>query len=206
MTLPVNTGLEFHARQPTSAAEIFAAKRERDRKWGIGKAAKRKPVSLPEKRVEPVKAVQPIRSPGRAWPHQHDSHVMAFYEWKGNPPLAYLKRRCRETGASYDEIVGKGRTRAIVKLRQKLICEVSVRFPHLSRPHIGRMFNRDHSTIIHALNRGGALHAKRPPIGYHVETIRRLFEANESLRSIARAVDYDHATVGSFIKRMGWTR
>lgn len=55
------------------------------------------------------------------------------------------------------DIVSPSRTRRIVKARDQAIYEVACRWPWLSLPKLGRIFgNRDHTTILHALNKLGA--------------------------------------------------
>jgi len=56
-------------------------------------------------------------------------------------------------GVSYDDILGRSRARHLVAARHEAIYEVRKRRPHLSLPQIGRIFKRDHTTILHALRR-----------------------------------------------------
>lgn len=54
-------------------------------------------------------------------------------------------------GVSYEDILGRSRERHLVAARHEAIYEVRKRRPHLSLPQIGRIFKRDHTTILHAL-------------------------------------------------------
>jgi chromosomal replication initiation ATPase DnaA len=56
---------------------------------------------------------------------------------------------------SYDAIIGKSRDRKIVNVRHAAIRAVWDARPDLSISHIGRHFNRDHTTILHALKKTG---------------------------------------------------
>lgn len=56
-------------------------------------------------------------------------------------------------GVSYEDILGRSRARHLVAARHEAIYEVRKRRPHLSLPQIGRIFKRDHTTILHALRR-----------------------------------------------------
>ena len=52
------------------------------------------------------------------------------------------------------DILGKGKTKALVKVRRK--CVVMLREKGYSTTEIGRIMNRDHSTIIHSLQKSKA--------------------------------------------------
>lgn len=54
-------------------------------------------------------------------------------------------------GVSYEDILGRSRARHLVAARHEAIYEVRKRRPHLSLPQIGRIFKRDHTSILHAL-------------------------------------------------------
>jgi len=58
-------------------------------------------------------------------------------------------------GVKYHDIIGQSRTRCIVRIRWLAIAEVRRRKPLLSLPQIGKAFNRDHTTILHALQQMG---------------------------------------------------
>jgi len=56
-------------------------------------------------------------------------------------------------GITYDHIVGIRLDRDIVAARHDAIKAVSDARPDLSSPQIGKFFNRDHTTILHALSK-----------------------------------------------------
>lgn len=58
-----------------------------------------------------------------------------------------------KSGVSPGEMVGPRRTREIVAARYHAINLIHSHCPHLSYPAIGRMFNRDHTSILFALGR-----------------------------------------------------
>lgn len=58
------------------------------------------------------------------------------------------------TGISVTAILGRGRTRAVADARAQAMAEVRHRL-HLSYPEIGRVFDRDHTTVIQAVRRIG---------------------------------------------------
>lgn len=69
---------------------------------------------------------------------------------------AVIDRIAREHNVTAGDIVSPKRTRAIVKARDQAILEVSTRWPWLSLPKLGKIFGRDHTTIMHSLSKSGA--------------------------------------------------
>lgn len=57
------------------------------------------------------------------------------------------------TGVSADDIIGPRRHRPIAAARKAAIKLVHSHCPHLSMPAIGRIFHRDHTTILFSLGR-----------------------------------------------------
>jgi len=56
------------------------------------------------------------------------------------------------------DVMGRSRFQYIVDVRHLAMVEVSKRFPWMSYPQMGRLFGgRDHSTVMHALKKFGAL-------------------------------------------------
>lgn len=55
---------------------------------------------------------------------------------------------CNIFGVSFDELESPNRSRRLVKARQALTCLI-LEYTEMSLSEIGRMMNRDHSTIIH---------------------------------------------------------
>lgn len=70
---------------------------------------------------------------------------------------AALARTEIETGISIEEIFGVRRTRAVVLARQSATCRVAYLCPSWSMTRLGRFFDRDHTTIVHTLRKGGML-------------------------------------------------
>ena len=57
-------------------------------------------------------------------------------------------------GASVSEVLSRRRDRRIVKARHAAILAVRERFDGDSLPMIGRLFNRDHTSILHVVRKG----------------------------------------------------
>ena len=61
------------------------------------------------------------------------------------------------------DVMGRSRFQYIVDVRHLAMVEVSKRFPWMSYPQMGRLFGgRDHSTVMHALRKFGALKERIP--------------------------------------------
>lgn len=58
-------------------------------------------------------------------------------------------------GFTAADILGQGKSYRLVAVRWEAIKAVHEMNPHWSLPHIGRIFKRDHTTILHALRRMG---------------------------------------------------
>lgn len=56
-------------------------------------------------------------------------------------------------GLTPGEITGARRNAKVVRARQEAMWIAKELHPHLSFPTIGRLFNRDHSTVLHALKK-----------------------------------------------------
>lgn len=59
----------------------------------------------------------------------------------------------RRKGAAIALVMGKSRTAPVVKVRHAIIEEIHKEHPEISVSDIGRAFNRDHTTILHALRK-----------------------------------------------------
>jgi chromosomal replication initiation ATPase DnaA len=66
--------------------------------------------------------------------------------------LAEVADIAEDHGYTLNDILGHCRTKPLVAVR--LECIKTFRDRGLSTPQIGRIMNRDHTTIVHALNKG----------------------------------------------------
>lgn len=69
--------------------------------------------------------------------------------------LEIISEVAAKHGLTCAHIIGPQRLRTYVRARRAAIHAVLVAYPHMSSPQLGRLFNRDHSTILHALRRTG---------------------------------------------------
>ena len=54
-----------------------------------------------------------------------------------------------------EDILGQGRSAPLVKARHEAMVEVAIRRPAFSLPQIGRLFSRDHTSVLHVLRKYG---------------------------------------------------
>ncbi|WP_429807190.1 helix-turn-helix domain-containing protein [Ensifer sp. B1-9] len=59
-------------------------------------------------------------------------------------------------GVTWEEIIGVGRERRLVEPRHRCMAAVYEERKDLSLPALGRIFRRDHTSVLHAVNRCGA--------------------------------------------------
>jgi chromosomal replication initiation ATPase DnaA len=118
-------------RDAREEAERLArqAQREADRE----RAAKFRAKKAAEQELKRIRIVEPTALPG-ATPHQ------------------YLRARCQQIGIDVEQVMGGDRHRWLAKVRQVLIWELW-RLYAMSMPKLGRMFGRDHTTIIYSIRK-----------------------------------------------------
>ncbi|MBY3073416.1 hypothetical protein HFO71_24185 [Rhizobium laguerreae] len=89
-----------------------------------------------------------------------DYHVDAWKAWQciNNPatlPLPFIKAHCRIVGIEYATLLrhrGRG-TQKLWPFRKWLMHEVAARYPRLSTPKIGILFDRHWTTVLYAFGR-----------------------------------------------------
>jgi hypothetical protein len=82
---------------------------------------------------------------------------------EGESPPKTMKQIAAEVltgfpGISLDAVKGKRRLRSIVAARQMVIYEIARQLPGKSYPEIGRFIGKDHTTILHAVQKLRAIH------------------------------------------------
>lgn len=75
----------------------------------------------------------------------------------------YARKRCRDAGLDYDKVFSKVNKYEYSRARQVIWTEIK-RIYKKSLPEIGRIFNRDHSTILHGIRKIEILEAGNPEI------------------------------------------
>ena len=165
---------------PTLAA-AHAARIARHRKW---EAAARK--AMQARQIEARPDTVPHAPVERVWA-EHDDHKRAWLEWKTNEPVGYLKMRCRQLDVDYRLIVGPTRQSDIVRHRHALIVEIRDRY-RKSLPELGRLFNRDHTSILAVVRKGPDGYAPAGRAVVDRARIIALHNAGFSQKEIAKRV------------------
>jgi hypothetical protein len=64
---------------------------------------------------------------------------------------ALIVKAATDNGVTYDAIMSRARPRDVCRARFDAIASVAAAYPDMSFPRIGKIFNRDHSSVVHAL-------------------------------------------------------
>ena len=84
----------------------------------------------------------------------HDAHV---WHWRmhlksfGSPKRQYLKEMAEADGYSLAQVFSRSRKLKLCHDRQRYMWEIKSRWPETTYPELGRLFNKDHTTAIHAI-------------------------------------------------------
>jgi hypothetical protein len=96
---------------------------------------------------------------------------------------ALIENIARAHDCTAADVFGRSRLRGIVRARHEAMYEVARRYPWLSYPQLGRLFRRDHTSVMHAVFKLG-LPSRREQWGNQGVNIRinslvmqRLFDA-----------------------------
>ena len=80
-----------------------------------------------------------------------ESHEPYAAQTKRAHIKAIIAKAAADNGVSYEAIMSRARPRDICRARFDAIAAVAAAYPDMSFPRIGKIFNRDHSSIVHAL-------------------------------------------------------
>jgi chromosomal replication initiation ATPase DnaA len=91
----------------------------------------------------------------------------AVAEVEARPPsvMDIIKAMAEKHGVSVAEIKGKRRNRHITVARQEAMALAYEQRPDLALPQIGRVFGRDHTTVLYAVQKSGKWRAPGLPRG-----------------------------------------
>jgi len=62
-----------------------------------------------------------------------------------------IANAAKVNGVTYEAIMSRARPRDVCRARFDAIAAVSAAYPDMSFPRLGKIFNRDHSSVVHAL-------------------------------------------------------
>lgn len=68
-------------------------------------------------------------------------------------PALMLRKICRAYNAVYADILSEKRDAQIVRIRANMIQTLYVLYPHLTLPQMGKLFHRDHTTILNMIKK-----------------------------------------------------
>lgn len=68
--------------------------------------------------------------------------------------MAVIEEVADRHGVPVEEVMGGRRDKRIAQARRASMAAIKARFPNDTLPMIGRLFNRDHTTVLHALRKG----------------------------------------------------
>lgn len=93
-------------------------------------------------------------------------------------PEAIIQKVSAYYGVTYAEIMGKSRTKPIVFPRQ-MAMYLSRQYTSMSLPELGRVFGRDHTTVINAIERVKLAQAMDPSVAVDILTFERTLSATK---------------------------
>lgn len=119
------------------------------------------PKPMTERKIEQPKLVQSV-----AQPLISTEVIVANFRVivPGISPMSKLKgkdiikRVCWEYEMDVASVLGTSRNKKVVKVRQLAMVAVRRLRPDLHLTDIGRLFNRDHTTVLHSLKKHGVWH------------------------------------------------
>ncbi len=83
-----------------------------------------------------------------------------------------IAKAAKDNGVTYEAVMSRARPRDVCTARFAAIAAVAAAYPDMSFPRLGRIFNRDHSSIVHALMVSGV-----PPRSGRVEQYKKFAAA-----------------------------
>ena len=126
------------------ASQIARYSEVKRRLWNAKAGAPPMPIQLPLVKAE-------FSKPARDWLLVSDKFTKEFVI--PAVPTDILRKVADAHGLHPDEILSPRRSRKHIKARHMAICMANAMFPKLSLPKLGKIFNRDHSSVLHALNK-----------------------------------------------------
>lgn len=114
------------------------------------------PVVAPRRAVV-VPMVVPVAAPipkPQAPASEPNAHVLAYRAQRdGTTPERFIRLQRKVVGISYRMLVTKRHPRMFYQQRKAVLEATASKFPELSSPQLGVLFQRHHSAILHTLGR-----------------------------------------------------
>lgn len=143
--------------EPRTAEEALARVRDvRSRLFPETRAVVRLP-ALPAAVAVPLPEPKPKPEPERIRidPEQARAYRESFKNLR-TPPRRIIARVAEKHGLTPDDLTGPSRVHDVILARWEAILEVRTVYPDRGLIWLGQQFNRDHTTILHALRQVGA--------------------------------------------------
>ncbi|MFB9952051.1 hypothetical protein ACFFP0_24650 [Rhizobium puerariae] len=171
--------MNAHVSITPTQASLIAAHKARQARFAA--AARKVAVRRPANTNEPVKLERQILT-----------------------PVDFIKAKCAERGITYEHLISREKTDELVSIRNPLVKETKEMFPKLSLTTLGRLFNREHTTILYIL---GHLPGKRENMALMAERDRQakaLYLDGKTLDAIAIELNVCLSTVKAIKRRCKW--
>lgn len=153
------TTLEISAREYSSAAELMAAAAERRKRLANPARKPRNPVpqltysrEAEERARAKAEALKPLWKKEAIRFDQHVRDYAPYRSGHGRDWRAFIALRAADFSLTYQEVVSRSRAKAIVHARAVIMYEIH-ETGLKSLPEIGRMFGRDHTSVLFAVRK-----------------------------------------------------
>ncbi|MBM7049707.1 hypothetical protein [Rhizobium lusitanum] len=94
-----------------------------------------------------------------------NAHVRLFYSRrasaKGLTVYDFIRLQAKAEGINYEILTAGTQYRLYYRQRQQVLIKTADRFPHLTSTQLGRLFHRDHTSILTALGRTASAKRKQ---------------------------------------------
>lgn len=113
-------------------------------------------VTRAEVKPASVRVSEPTNAPIPRLEVQERSHIDAFHAWQawtGAPmtPREFFRAACFLAGYDPDLIRSRRDHKKLADVRLAIIRSIAVRYPKMSSPKIGKVVNRDHTTVLYCM-------------------------------------------------------
>jgi hypothetical protein len=139
-------------------------------------------------------------------------HVKAWEAWQTTQnertrPMEYIKAMCIIHGVPLEKIHRRRGTQYVVSIRDLIIQSTAARYPRLSSTQLGKLFKRDHTSILYCLwkTRGKRYQYKSNMTLEKATEIRRRSAAGEMGKDIAASFGVSSSTVSLIIRNKTWS-
>lgn len=151
-------------------------------------------------------------------PRRQDEHVKAFRAWQAwtgvvMTPKAFFESLCWLSGYTVDFIKSKEGMKKYYNVRRSIVRSIHERYPYLGSPRIGRIVNRDHTTVLYSLGKtqGYFLVTRKDKFRTHTteddrKLIKKLYNKGMLLKEIAPIVGFSEITISNVVRGKVWQK